>query len=129
MDNIHIKSSERAPAIDFDFSSNQFALQGESYPENVAEFYGPILNKFKEHVTGLAGASLIFDFDLIYFNSSSAKVLMGLFDTLDQVAAKGNKVVINWHFEADDDNMQELGEEFGEELSNAEFNLVPKTAP
>ncbi|MBF0155001.1 MAG: DUF1987 domain-containing protein [Magnetococcales bacterium] len=126
MDTIHIDASERAPAIDFNFSANHFAMRGESYPEDVAEFYGPILTRFKEHVAALAGASLVFDFDLIYFNSSSAKVLMGLFDTLDKVAAKGNKVIINWHFEEDDDNMEELGGEFGEELHHAEFHLLPK---
>ena len=47
---------------------------------------------------------------------------MGLFDILDS-AAEDNQVVINWHFEEDDDNMEELGEEFGEDLENAKFEL------
>jgi hypothetical protein len=125
MDNIKIDATERSPEINFDFSSNTFAITGESYPENISELYGPIIKALETHLEEQKGANITFNFELIYFNSSSAKVLMGLFDILDS-AAEDNQVVINWHFEEDDDNMEELGEEFGEDLENAKFNMVPK---
>ena len=126
MDNIKVKATERTPELDFDFENNLFAIQGESYPEDVSEFYGQVIEQLDEHLSGLDGAQVRFNFDLIYFNSSSAKILMGLFDTLDEVAGEGNKVAINWFYEEDDDNMEELGEEFGEDLEHAEFNMRPK---
>ena len=63
-------------------------------------------------------------FKLKYFNSSSAKVLMDLFLAVEESAARGNEFKIEWHYASDDDNMQELGEEFAEELDKAEFAMV-----
>ena len=123
MDNIKIEASERAPAVDFDFAANTFSLSGESYPEDVTAFYGPLVEKLETHLDGLDGGAVTFNFAFIYFNSSTAKVLMGLFDTLDEAAEGGNTVTINWSYEADDDNMEELGEEFAEDLEHATFNL------
>jgi len=65
------------------------------------------------------------DFDLIYFNSSSAKAMIRIFDLLD-VAAEQNNVHIHWLHDVEDDNMAELGEEFGENLTKANFQLVVK---
>ncbi len=124
MNNIKIEATERSPAIDFDFSKNLFSLSGESYPEDISQLYGPVVEALRNHLDNQDGADITFNFELIYFNSSSAKTLMGLFDLLD-TAAENNQVVINWLYEADDDNMEELGEEFGEDLENATFNMMP----
>lgn len=123
MENIKVAASERTPNVDFDFETNRFALSGESYPEDVTAFFGPMIGKLEEHLDNLTGATVQFDFEFIYFNSSTAKVLMGLFDTLDQTASNDNTVKIRWLYEEDDENMQELGEEFGEDLEYAEFEL------
>ena len=123
MDNIKIEATERAPAVDFDFAASTFSLSGESYPEDVTAFYGPLVEKLEAHLESLDGGTVTFNFAFIYFNSSTAKVLMGLFDTLDEAAGNGNTVTINWAYEEDDDNMEELGEEFAEDLENATFNL------
>ncbi len=125
METIHIAATDRSPEVRFDFMANHFSLKGESYPEDVTEFYGPVIGRLEQHLERLEDGALIFDFELIYFNSSSAKVLMGLFDLLDDVAGRGCRVSVNWRFEADDDNMEELGQEFAEDLSNVTFNLVP----
>ncbi|CCQ74848.1 DUF1987 domain-containing protein [Magnetospira sp. QH-2] len=123
MENIKIEATDRSPEIDFDFANNKFNLRGESYPEDVTAFYGPVVAKLEEHLGNQDGAAIAFNFELIYFNSSSAKILMGLFDLLDDTADDGNEVTITWAYEEEDDNMQELGEEFGEDLENAKFVL------
>ncbi len=123
MDSIKIEAQERSPEIDFDFSANRFLIKGESYPEDVAAFYGPVIGELEEHLATLDGAEVSYTFELIYFNSSSAKVLMGLFETLDEAAENGNQVIIIWVYEADDDNMEEMGEEFAEDLENANFEM------
>jgi len=123
MDNISIEATERSPKIELDFGKNVYSLSGESYPEDVTAFFGPIMEKLESHFEGLEGADILFNFELIYFNSSSAKIIMGLFDMLEEVAEEGNKVNITWTFEEDDDNMEELGEEFGEDLEAAKFKM------
>jgi hypothetical protein len=123
MDPIRIEPTERSPMINFDFGANKFLIKGESYPEDVAAFYGSVLETLQSHLGSVSDGEVNFEFELIYFNSSTAKVLMGLFETLDECAGSGNTVSIVWKYEEDDDNMQELGEEFAEDLEHAEFKL------
>lgn len=125
MEPVNIAPTERSPEIAFDFAANTFSIKGESYPEDVTAFFGPLIEKLEDHLNAQSGASVTFSFELIYFNSSTAKVLMELFDLLDQTAAKGNTVSIAWVFEEDDDNMEELGEEFAEDLEHASFEMKP----
>lgn len=123
MDNIYIEATERSPEVSFDFGANTFSIKGESYPEDVTEFFGGALKALEAHLEGQDGATVNFTFELIYFNSSSAKILMSLFDMLEEAAEEGNTVNIEWVYEADDDNMEELGEEFGEDLEEADFKM------
>ena len=128
MDNIRIEATERTPEVDFAFDENSFALRGEAYPEDINEFFGPLVSQLENYLNSLEGADVTFNFELIYFNSSTAKILMMLFELLDSVAEKGNQVTVNWIYASDDDNMEELGEEYGEDLEHAHFNLVAQDA-
>lgn len=125
MDTITIAATERSPELNFDFAAGVFSLKGESYPEDVTEFYGDALKKFEKYLSDLEEGTVNFTFELIYFNSSSAKILMSLFDMLEEAAEEGNTINIIWVYEADDDNMEELGEEFGEDLESATFTMKP----
>jgi hypothetical protein len=48
---------------------------------------------------------------------------MMLMDKFDAAAANGASVEVFWYYDREDDTMQELGEEFGEDLANAKFHL------
>lgn len=123
MQNLVIPASTRTPAIDFNFGNNHLKLSGESYPEDVTEFYNPVFAALDSYLATLGSGSCRFDFELIYLNSSSAKAVMMLMDKLDAAAAKGAAVDVHWFYDEEDDTMQELGEEFGEDLENAKFHL------
>ncbi|MCU7835810.1 MAG: DUF1987 domain-containing protein [gamma proteobacterium symbiont of Taylorina sp.] len=124
MDNIRIEATERTPEVDFAFDDNNYSFRGESYPEDINIFFGPLVEQLEDYFKNLEGTDVTFNFELIYFNSSTAKVLMMLFELLDTVAEQGNQVTVNWIYETSDDNMQELGEEYGEDLEYASFKLV-----
>src|ERR1700730_15660487 len=123
MDPITIAKTARTPRIDFDFASGRLVIAGESYPEDVSAFYGPLLQRMGDFLDGLSNTEVSFRFELIYFNSSTAKIVMELFEALEEAAVGGNQVIITWVYEAGDDNIKELGEEFAEELSDANFIL------
>jgi hypothetical protein len=123
MQNLKIAATDRSPEVDFDFENNRLKLKGESYPEDVAAFYGPLFEALDEYLAGVRDGSCLFDFELIYFNSSSAKAIMSILEKLDETAAAGATVTINWYYDEEDDTMKELGEEFGEDLEHAEFHL------
>ena len=58
MDNIFIKQGTRSPEVTFDFSQNVFEIKGESYPEDVNEFYGDIMDKLEKHLSDSSDAHI-----------------------------------------------------------------------
>jgi len=122
-DKIDIAATTRTPAVTFDFTQHHLKIKGESYPEDVTEFYGPVFTALDNYLSKLGKGSCRFDFELIYLNSSSAKAVMMLMDKLEAAAKKGAAVEVYWYYDKEDDTMQELGEEFGEDLKNAKFHL------
>ncbi len=44
MENIKIEATDRSPEIDFDFGANVFFMKGESYPEDIGAFFGPVIS-------------------------------------------------------------------------------------
>ncbi len=128
MPNLKIAATDRSPEVDFDFDKHRLRLKGESYPEDVAAFYGPVFEALDQYLRQLGDGACAFEFELIYFNSSSAKAIMSLLEKLDDVAAKSASVTINWYYDEEDDTMRELGEEFGEDLGHAEFRIKKRAA-
>ena len=124
MEKIDIAATARTPHLSFDPAAGIFVLEGESYPEDTKKFYDTPLSHVYSYLDTGTGAQAVFAFKLKYFNSSSAKVLMDLFLAIEESASRGNTLKIEWHYAADDDNMEELGEEFAEELDKAEFAMI-----
>jgi hypothetical protein len=128
MAKLKIAATDRSPEVDFDFDDHRLSLKGESYPEDVTAFYGPVFEALNNYLLELGAGRCSFEFRLIYFNSSSAKAIMSLLEKLDTAAAAGAAVNIAWYYDEEDDTMQELGEEFGEDLEHAEFRLEKMAA-
>jgi len=122
-DKLDIEATSRTPAVTFGFNNNHLKITGESYPEDVTEFYGPVFAALDSYLSNLGSGNCRFDFELIYLNSSSAKAIMMMMDKLDAAAKKGASVEVYWYYDKEDDTMQELGGEFGEDLVNAKFHL------
>lgn len=123
MDRIFIAETERSPEVDFDFPNHSLSMAGESYPEDAAAFFGPLIESLKKFLDQPGPESLTFDLRMSYFNSSSAKALMNMFQLLESAAEKGSRIVIRWHYHEDDDTMEEFGEDFSEDFSSVDFQM------
>jgi len=123
MSRLIIAAGVRTPKVTFAFDKGEFCLEGESYPEDVRAFYDAPMGQFYDWLAA-SSAPVHFEFKLVYFNSSTAKVIMDLMERLEEAAGGGRECVINWHYAEDDDNIKELGEEFAEDLTSARFQLV-----
>jgi hypothetical protein len=64
------------------------------------------------------------DIELVYFNSSSSKILMNFFDLLEDTAQRGIQISVTWKYNEDNDIALECGEEFQEDLEHVAFDLV-----
>ena len=127
MENIKIEAGERSPKIICNWDEGIMEIIGESYPENVTEFYGPILSAMEKFLQSNREKMFTCIFELLYFNSSSAKVFMRIFDMFEEVSdSNGHKIKVLWRVDKEDDNMRELGEEFAEDIENIIFEIINK---
>lgn len=128
MDSWKLEATKHTPAINFDPDKNILEFKGECYPENVAEFSTPLFSRLDEYLKNLQdNHTFTVNIELNYFNSSSSKMLMNLFDQLeDEVENKGKHIIVNWIYDAENDTAEEFGEEFQEDIESLTFNLVTK---
>ncbi|TXI25618.1 MAG: DUF1987 domain-containing protein [Roseateles sp.] len=124
MTSLHIPATGSSPEIDFRFDAHHLALRGESFPENAAAFYGPVLAALRDFLARPDdGQPLNVEVALTYFNSSSTKMLFTLFDLLDQAAAAGRAVDLLWQHDVDDDTIREFGEELMADFQHLQIRL------
>lgn len=128
MDNLFIAATATSPEVDFRFDQHQLSLKGESYPENAAAFYTPLIEKLRTYLAGCDGATITADVALAYFNSSSTKMLFSIFDALDEAAQAGNRVKLNWYHDDEDETILEFGEELQADFQAIEFTDCPVSA-
>ena len=124
MEPLVIEQTTSTLGVEFDPLTSTLVMHGESYPENALRFFTPIIGWLESYLAALnPGRQVRVDLDIVYFNSSSSKVLMNIFDCLDTAAQKGVKVSIVWRHHAENEISQECGREFAEELTAAGFEL------
>jgi len=124
MENTYIAAGERSPEVDFCFLENRLSLRGEAFPEDAGAFFAPLLRLLAAHCESSRGQELQVEFQLDYFNTSSAKALMNMIQLLETAARGGTKVHLRWCFQKEDEVMREFGEDFSMELQHVDFQLV-----
>jgi len=97
-------------------------FEGDSFHENVAGFFKDVNNWLSNYLK-TDFTRFTFDFQLVYFNSSTAKLLLNMLLELDEHASD-KQIIVNWITTEENDIIIECGEDFQEEVSNLEFNLV-----
>ena len=127
MENLIIEATDYTPALSFDYDKNILEIRGISYPENTSTFYVPVFSWLEEYFSQLRGDQITVNIEIIYFNSGSSKVLLDFFDLLDDAALRGIKIIVNWAYEEDDEDMLEYVEEFMEDFRRLEFHFVRKS--
>ena len=126
MENLIIEATKYTPGIFFDCRRNILEIRGKSYPENAGEFYSPVFSWLDEYLENSGDQETTVNIEFVYFNSSSSKVLLDLFDKLDEAAGNGKSVTVNWIYAEDDEDALEFGEDFQEDVKYIRFNLVQK---
>lgn len=110
MERLTLAASQLTPLVDFNYDQRALVMRGESYPENAAEFYRPILASLREYLSGAGktGATTA-ELQFAYVNSSSTRSLQQLLALLDTAARDGADIDVRWLVAPDDDSMTELG--------------------
>jgi hypothetical protein len=111
MDPIKIEGTPKTPTVNFDGEKGKIEIKGRSIPENSIEFYKPLVDWLEEYMKSPSEMTEV-DIQLEYFNTSSSKCILDVFKKLEAMYKGGNEVVINWHYEEDDEDMLEAGEDY-----------------
>jgi len=133
MKTLNIAATNKSPRIIFDPSKKTFEMKGNSRPENVRDFYYPILETLRNYFESAAKDQQLikeseekpytFNFKLDYFNSSSAKFISDILVIVRDTYDKGIHFRVYWYFEDGDDDMKEVGEDFSDMISFP-FNFI-----
>lgn len=111
MGKVAIEGSAKTPTVSFDPDNGIMELKGRSIPENSIEFYKPVVDALDEYSKNPKEVTKV-NIQLEYFNTSSSKCILDLFKKLENIHKEGKEVVINWHYEEDDEDMLEAGEDY-----------------
>ncbi len=120
MNSLIIESTNFSPEIILDHDNKVFSAKGNSRPEDVREIYFPVVSWLHDYRILLKNDAsdyyseedpLIFEFDLEYFNSSSAKFLYDIIEALRQIKEDGVNVGVAWLYDKEDTDMKEAGED------------------
>lgn len=111
MNSLIIEGSPKTPSINFDGNEGLFLISGRSIPENSLDFYKPIMEWLDAYIGEPKNTTSV-NIKLEYFNTSSSKCLLDVFKKLEVIFKRGQKVGINWYYEADDEDMLEAGEDY-----------------
>lgn len=124
MENFQIEGENYIPTVNFNAETSVLEISGESYHEYTIEFFQPVfewLNNYLEQ----EGRTIVFNFRMTYFNTSSSRRFLEVFDLLEDYSkSKNGNVTVNWYYEKDDVDMLESGEEYAEDV-DVVFNLLP----
>jgi hypothetical protein len=119
-----IERTSKTPEVLLDSEQGSITLIGRSIPENSIEFYAPVMEWIEKYSID-AKPQTQFNIHLEYFNTSSSKCILDILKKLRNLDQAGKtKVLVNWYYDEDDEDMLEAGEDY-REIVNLSFNMIP----
>ncbi len=115
------------PYIMIDEANGVMTFRGESFHENVVEFYKDVSEWLQRYLDS-DFPSFTFNCELAYFNSSTAKLLHNMLMKMDACAAQGKNIEVNWITTEDNEIIIECGEDYQDDLAHLRFKLVMEGA-
>lgn len=108
-DNLFIKEGKNTPKVSGNRNINELIFKGNSYPENVLQFYTPILNWIEELKKG--NDEITIDCQFYYIASSSVIAFLKLLQKVESLYKKENIKFI-WKYEEGDDDIKKIGQDY-----------------
>ena len=121
----HMPTRE-CPYICLDGAAGTLDFSGTSMPENPVPIYAPVLEWIDGYVAHPAAQTLV-RFRFTYFNTASSKMVLSVLEHLAVLLEAEHPLRIEWYYEADDEDMQDAGREYGE-LAEVPIELVEQKA-
>ncbi len=118
-----LDKTDKTPLVHINIDTGVFYIDGMILPEDAVTFFKPILNYLNAYLDAPQDETKVF-LRLDYFNTAASRLLYNFLKILNDSHHKTTPL-IEWHFEDDDEDLQEVGEELNEMLENINFKLMP----
>jgi hypothetical protein len=122
MNAMQLEGTSKTPQVNFDPETGLLELKGRSIPENSIDFYKPLIDWVDQYGRS-PQAKTALHVQLEYFNTSSSKCILDLFKKLEAIRSGGGDVSVLWHYEMDDEDMLEAGEDYAG-IINVPFRMI-----
>lgn len=122
MEALRYEQTDDSPEVILDQEGQRFEISGKSLPEDVVDFYQPVLNWLNEYRKS-PNPRTEFSFKLIYFNTASSKLILDILMILEEMMEEGHEILVKWLSLSTDEDMQEAGREY-EEMVDVRFEHI-----
>lgn len=132
MDILKVIKTDNTPEIFLNHQEKKFYISGISRPEDVSEFYQPVVEWMEHYQDYLCTYEperyskddpMVFKFNFEYFNSSTAKFLFDILTSIKNLAECNIPVQVAWVYDMEDTDMKEAGEDLSI-LVGLEFEYI-----
>lgn len=108
-ENLSIKEGKNTPKVTGNKNLSELIFKGNSYPENVLQFYTPILN----WVESLSSekTEIKVECQFYYIASSSVIAFLKLLQKIESSFNKEN-ISFTWKYEEGDDDIKKIGQDY-----------------
>jgi hypothetical protein len=124
MNDLLIEGSVSSPTVRGEWENGILYMEGDSYPENSYELYSSMVAWVDRYLKE-SSEPLTLELTLLYLNTSSIKVMMDMFDEMEERFQESRQVAVNWYFDAENERVAELAEEFKEDCTFP-FKIIGK---
>ena len=107
--NLLIKEGKNTPKVIGNTNLSELIFKGNSYPENVLQFYTPIFNWIEELKN--EKDEITVDCQFYYIASSSVIAFLKLLQKVESTFEKENIKFI-WKYEEGDDDIKKIGQDY-----------------
>ena len=123
MENITIKETSKTPLIQFDTSNHTIRIEGKIIAENPITFFGKLDEIIDNYAQDNKAHTLSLNVYVDYFNTVCTKYFLKFLRKVISSKEDSSKININWHYDADDTEIKESGEDYAMIL-NHNFNFL-----
>jgi hypothetical protein len=121
---IPLNTEDKTPTVDFKVTGD-LLLEGRSVSENPVEFFEPVIqwiNNFKK----THPKNITLSFKLEYFNTSTSKIILHIFRSLESFMNNGTDVKIKWYYDTIDEDIREAGKDY-QSILKVPFEFIPNS--
>jgi hypothetical protein len=123
MEPLFIAHTKATPRIILDAEKGEFSITGRSIPADATVFFSSADKWVEQFIAVYDGKDVTIDIKLDHLNTGSVRSLLTILTRFLKLKAKDVTVTVNWHFETEDEDIRDKGEEMSLILDHP-FNYV-----